>query len=51
MQFTIGTWNEAGGDETSVFQIAKVAIREQLYRAWIIWKKRQWNDWGTKGFC
>ena len=39
MQFMVSTWNSAGGSARSVWDIARATPREQIYRAWIVWKR------------
>jgi hypothetical protein len=53
MQFLVSTWRAAGGRETSLAAIAAAPIREQLYRAWITWRRDggSWREWGTAGRC
>ena len=53
LQFLLSTWRTAGGTASSVYDIARKPPREQLYRAWIIWKQsgESWRQWGTAGRC
>lgn len=47
MSFTVGTWREAGGVAPSTFAIARASVAEQIYRAFVIVRKRgTWlHDW------
>lgn len=46
MSFTIGTWQEAGGHGSSTSSIAAASAEEQIYRAYVIVRKRGgWGDW------
>lgn len=49
MQFLISTWRSAGGRGLP----SDWAPREQLYRAWIVWRRDggSWREWGTAGVC
>jgi hypothetical protein len=50
MQFHISTWKRAGGRGMP----HHATVREQLYRAWIIWRKNdgRWNEWPTfRRYC
>lgn len=49
MQFLESTWHRAGG-KGHAWQWSP---REQLYRAYVIWKKGggSWREWGTAGRC
>lgn len=53
MQFLVSTWNRAGGSARSVWDIARATPREQLYRAWRIWRMNggSFREWGTAGRC
>jgi hypothetical protein len=45
MQFHLSTWKRAGGRGFP----HHASIREQLYRAWVIWRMNdgRWNEWPT----
>ena len=45
MQFTVSTWKRAGGRGMP----HHATKREQLYRAWRIWRMNggRWNEWPT----
>jgi len=47
-QFMVATWQSAGGTEASVYGIAQTSPREQLYRAWLVWRRdgNSWREWG-----
>lgn len=49
MQFLQSTWTNAGGHG----EPWQWAPREQLYRAWRVWKADggSWREWGTAGAC
>lgn len=49
MQFTLYTWRSVGGPSRPDL----VAPREQLYRAWLVWRRDgySWREWGTAGAC
>lgn len=50
LQFLLSTWKRAGGSVDRFGHWASVATpREQLYRAWIIWKSHggSWSEWGV----
>ena len=49
MQFLDDTWRRAGGTGNA----AQWSPREQLYRAWRIWKLGggSWREWGTARAC
>lgn len=67
MQFLEDTWHRAGGSHYPAFDHPgekrypfTASIREQLYRAWIIWDKGagregdgrgSWREWGTAAAC
>lgn len=53
MQFMLSTWHAAGGRGSSLWDIARASPREQLYRAWLVWKRDggSWREWGTAGVC
>jgi Transglycosylase-like domain len=49
LQFTLGTWREAGGRGMP----HRASKLEQMYRAVVIWRKRghSWRDWPNCGFA
>lgn len=49
LQFTPYTWASVGG----VGRASAASPREQLYRAWLVWKRDggSWAEWGTAGLC
>jgi hypothetical protein len=58
MQFAPQTWKRVGGKPNPAFKhpgdIAypfAVPVREQLYRAWLVWKRDggTWRSWGAVG--
>ena len=53
LQFMVATWQSVGGAETSVYGIAQTSPREQLYRAWLVWRRDggSWREWGTARAC
>lgn len=53
MQFMLATWRSAGGTARSLDDIAASPPREQLYQAWIVWKRdgHSWREWGTAAAC
>jgi hypothetical protein len=53
LQFTVATWQSVGGAESSVYGIAQTRPREQLYRAWLVWRRDgySWREWGTARSC
>jgi hypothetical protein len=53
MQFMLGTWHGAGGWARSLSDIARASPKEQLYRAYLVWRRdgRSWREWGTAGAC
>jgi len=53
MQFTLGTFNEAGGHAASLYEVSRRSPAEQLYRAYVIVRKRgHWGDWpNTSRVC
>jgi hypothetical protein len=61
LQFLPSTWYRAGGAHSSAFDHPgeqtrypfTTSPREQLYRAWIIWRRDggSWREWGTAGKC
>lgn len=53
MQFMLGTWHGVGGVASSLSDIAAVSPKEQLYRAWLVWRRDggSWREWGTAGPC
>lgn len=67
MQFLRSTWERAGGRYDAAFDHPgdhrypfRMPIREQLYRAYVIWDSANhvmndhigsWGEWGTRGAC
>ena len=53
LQFMVATWQSVGGTEASVYGIAQASPREQLYRAWLVWRRdgNSWREWGTARAC
>lgn len=53
MQFELSTWHSVGASAASLWDIARATPREQLYRAWLVWRRdgRSWREWGTAGVC
>lgn len=55
MQFLLSTYTRKGveGMASSLWDIAHASPREQLYRAWLVWKQDggSWHEWGTAGAC
>lgn len=54
MQFLRSTWQGAGGSvDRRGHWASTVSIREQLFRAWFVWKRDgySWREWGTAGAC
>lgn len=65
MQMLENTWTRAGGGHYAAFDHPgdsrypfTASIREQLYRAWVIyrkykttWRPGSWSEWGTRGKC
>ncbi len=58
MQFAPQTWRRVGGKATAAFRHPgnasypfAVPAREQLYRAWLVWKRDggTWRSWGAVG--
>jgi len=58
MQFSAQTWKRAGGQSETAFAHPgnpafpfAVPQREQLYRAWLLWRHdgRTWRSWGAVG--
>ena len=49
MQFTLGTWRSVGGSG----QPDRATPREQLYRAWLVWKRDggSWREWSSRIPC
>lgn len=49
LQFLLSTWSSVGGVGDPAF----ASPREQLYRAWLVWKRDggSWREWGTAGDC
>lgn len=53
MQFTLYTWRSVGGRARSLVTIARASPREQLYRAYLVYRRdgNSWREWGTAGRC
>jgi hypothetical protein len=53
MQFLVSTWNSAGGHAQTTGDIGRAPIKEQLYRAWLVWKRDggSWREWGSAPAC
>ena len=54
LQFLRSTWESVGGAVDKNGRWASVVpAREQLYRAWLVWKRdgRSWREWGTARAC
>lgn len=53
MQFLESTWHRAGGRSYGSHWASVVSPREQLYRAWVIWRSHggSWSEWGTARAC
>jgi hypothetical protein len=54
MQFLRSTWVSVGGPVDGNGRWASVVpVREQLYRAWLVWKRdgHSWREWGTAQAC
>lgn len=54
LQFLRSTWVSVRGSvESSGHWASVVSVREQLYRAWLVWKRdgSSWREWGTAGAC
>jgi Transglycosylase-like domain len=63
LQFAESTWEHAGGAHFDAFDHPgdqrgypfTASIREQLYRAWIVWRRDggSWREWGyrTRANC
>jgi resuscitation-promoting factor RpfA len=55
MQFSAGTWLKVGGKADPAFTHPRAPFsaspKEQLYRAWLLWKRegRSWRAWGAVG--
>jgi hypothetical protein len=48
LQFAWGTWRAYGGHGDP----ANATPREQLYRAWLVWRHDgSWHEWTTAGAC
>jgi hypothetical protein len=54
-QFSAGTWRSVGGKADPAFTQTgtpfSASPREQLYRAWLLWKRDggTWRSWGAVG--
>jgi hypothetical protein len=54
LQFLRSTWTSVGGAVDANGRWASVVSpREQLFRAWLVWKRDgdSWREWGTAGLC
>lgn len=53
MQFLVSTWRSVGGRGTSTGDIARSSPREQLFRAWLVYRRdgNSWREWGTARAC
>lgn len=54
MQFLRSTWQSAGGTvDRNGHWASTASIREQLYRAWIVYTRdgNSWREWGTHRAC
>ena len=54
LQFLRSTWVSVGGSvDVNGRWASVVSAREQLYRAWLVWKRDggSWREWGTAGAC
>ena len=53
LQFMVATWQSVGGVEASVYGIAKASPRQQLFRAWLVYRRdgNSWREWGTARAC
>lgn len=61
LQFLLSTWTRPGVDGPVVRDskgrvvhwASAFSPREQLYRAWLVWKQDggSWREWGTAGAC
>jgi hypothetical protein len=58
MQFAAPTWKRVGGKPDPAFKHPgdaaypfRASLREQLYRAWLLWKRDggTWRSWGAVG--
>jgi len=51
MQFLPSTYRSVGGRSDGRADLD--TSREQLYRAWLLWKRSggSWSQWGTAGAC
>ena len=47
LSFMVGTWNSAGGSVRSTYDIARATPSEQIYRAYVVWKRDggSWREW------
>jgi hypothetical protein len=53
-QFLRSTWESVGGAvDRSGHWASVVPLREQTYRAWLLWRRsgNSWSQWGTAGMC
>jgi hypothetical protein len=54
LQFLRATWTSVGGSVDYKGRWASVVSpREQLYRAWLVWRRDggSWREWGSAGAC
>lgn len=53
MQFLKSTWVGVGGRVLGSHWASRAPIREQLFRAWLVWKRDggSWREWGTARSC
>lgn len=49
LQFLLSTWLRAGGSSSSGHWASIASPREQLYRAFVIWRSHggSWSEWGA----
>jgi len=52
-QFMLATWRAAGGTASTLDDIAGSSPREQVYRAWLTYRRDgdSWREWGTARAC
>lgn len=53
-QFLLSTWESVNGPGHSLQDIADASPREQLYRAYLVWRRDggSWAvEWGTAAAC
>lgn len=53
MQFLLSTWQSVGGSTWRGHWASVVSPREQLWRAYLVWRRDggSWREWGTAGYC